>query len=174
MHSESILFLKRANLDDWNVVLAVVASILIFVVTNFTGYLGNFLLGTNIRFELVFILVILLTNILPIFFIWLGFRTIPPPVSFLVLFVLTGPVRLLVDLIQFPEPLALLNTPGFLMERALVGLSMGIIGFGVSTFRNNRITGSAAILIGVLFLCLTIWDGLMKMLSAIASLLPSM
>jgi len=171
LNSESIPFFNRVNLDDWNVVLAVVASILIFVVTNFTGYLGNYLLEMNIRFELVFVLVILVTNILPIFFIWLGFRSISPLVSFLVLFVLTGPVRLLMDLIQFPEPVALLNTPAFLMERAFVGLSMGIIGFGVSTFRNNRITGSAAILIGVLLLCLTIWDGLMKMFSGIISLL---
>jgi hypothetical protein len=170
--SESIQFLKRANLDDWNVVLAVIASALIFVVTNFTGYLGNYLLGTDIRFELVFILVIVLTNILPIFFIWLGFRTISPPVSFLVLFVLTGPVRLLMDLIQFPEPHALLNIPGFLMERVLFGFSMGIIGFGVSTLRNYRTTGSATILIGVLLLCLAIWDGLLKMLSATTSLLP--
>lgn len=172
MPSESIQFLKRANLDDWNVVLAVIASALIFFVTNFTGYLGNYLLGTDIRFELVFILVIVLTNILPIFFIWLGFRTISPPVSFLVLFVLTGPVRLLMDLIQFPEPHALLNIPGFLMERVLFGFSMGIIGFGVSTLRNNRTTGSATILIGVLLLCLAIWDGLLKMLSATTSLLP--
>ena len=172
MHPRSISFLKTANLGDRNVVLAVIASALIFVLTNFTKYLGNYLLGTNIRFELVFILVIVLTNILPIFFIWLGFRTISPPVSFLVLFVLTGPVRLLMDLIQFSESLALLNTPGFLMERVLFGFSMGIIGFGVSTLRNNRTTGSATILIGVLLLFLTIWDGLLKMLSATTSLLP--
>ncbi len=171
MNSAPIPVFKRVNLDDWNGVPAVVASILIFVVTNFTGYLGNYLLEVNVRFELVFILVVVVTNILPIFFIWLGFRTISPPVSFLVLFVLTGPVRLLVDLIQFSEPLALLNTPALLVERALFGFSMGIIGFGISTFRSNRITGSATIFIGVLLLCLTIWDGLMRMFSATASLL---
>jgi hypothetical protein len=81
----------------------------LFLCFNFSRMVGDGMLLSGMPFMLAYGSVILFTNVVPLFLVFLGFRKISPPVAFCILFLIRFPGTLFADLVIFQAPIELLE-----------------------------------------------------------------
>jgi hypothetical protein len=139
----------------------IIICLVLFLCFNFSRIIGDAMLSSGMTFLSAYGVVILLTNVVPLFLIVLGFRKVSPLSAFSVLFTIRFAGTIFADLVIFQAPLELLEIPAYLQDLIIASTLLGIFAAGVALLDRKR--NSGLILIGISLVLFFIHVGIMIM-----------
>ena len=108
---------------------------------NFSRVVGDFMLSSGMPFLLTYHVVILLSNVLPLFLIFLGFRKISPLAGFCIVFLIACPGTIFADIVVFRAPPELLAIPAYLPNLIIVSVLLAVFAAGIAFLDRKRNAG---------------------------------
>jgi len=99
----------------------------LFLCFNFSRVVGDAMLSSWMPFLAAYSAVIVLTNVIPLFLIFLGFRKVLPFIAFCILFVIRFAGTIFADLAVFQAPIELLTIPAYIIDLTIASILLGIL-----------------------------------------------
>lgn len=99
----------------------------LFLCFNFSRIVGDAMLSSGMPFLAAYSAVIVLTNVIPLFLIFLGFRKVLPFIAFCILFVIRFAGTIFADLAVFQAPIELLTIPAYIIDLTIASILLGIL-----------------------------------------------
>jgi hypothetical protein len=134
----------------------ILLCIAIFVCLNFFRVFGDLLDYSKVPYPEANIIAVAVSYVLPICLILAGFRRASPLLSFLVVFLVSGPLSFTIDLLLYRDELVqFMGLPGgwwaaYLVSLVTFGTLLGIIAVGSSLYEKRRNLSLALICTGII------------------------
>jgi len=139
----------QLSTGNLNFQLFIVCLMLIFCF-DFFRIIGDILEALNLPVLLIYGTVIFMSVITPLLLIAFGFRYVPPIPGFIIVFIITCPMTILIDLVFFSTaPLDLITTPAYLIGIFIVSCLLGVITTGVTVYSSRQNLACILLITGI-------------------------
>ena len=142
--------MKMKEMFQNNDILLITICFGLFLCFNFSRIVGDAMLSSGMSFLAAYSAVIVLTNVIPLFLIFLGFWKVLPFIAFCILFVIRFAGTIFADLVVFQAPIELLAIPAYLIDLTIASILLGIFATGVSFLDRKKKIGLSLIAISLI------------------------